>query len=141
VVALGSSASARSTGQMRALRRLMNSDTKSLPILRRRSSPRTFAWSTVDPSTASKSQESTFFTRYVDCSSIDGSMILSRTWFVWPHPFSSLERLFSSIPRGRIWTRFSGRSWEQRSGLCPLQDDKHLPHLQNPLRKNHTEEH
>src|SRR6266487_5471525 len=79
-------------------------------------------------------------TKYEGCSCVDWSIALSRGVVALPRPSSSEERLFSSIPRGRIRTRSPGRSWGRNSGLCPLQDGTHPLHPRIPLRKNHTEE-
>src|SRR5947208_9750107 len=99
-------------------------------------------WSAFDPSTGVQVRgNGHFLTRCEECSFLDGSIALSRGVVVWPRPSSSVKRLFSSIPHGRIWTRSQGRSLERNSELFPLQDDKHPLHPRNPLRKNHTEEH
>ena len=71
---------------------------------------------------------------------VDRSIAVSRGAVGLPRLSFSLERFSSSIPREKRRMRFQGRTREPNSGLCPLQDDKHLLHPQTLLRKNHIEE-
>ena len=68
------------------------------------------------------------------------SIAVSRGAVGLPRLSSSPKRFSSSIPGEKRRMRSQGRTREPNSGLCPLQDDKHLLHPQTLLRKNHIEE-